>query len=141
MSLKKWADELYASIENDPAYIAEGIALNFIVQCENRRAELGWSYAELARRMGVSRQHVNKLMTGTQNSTISSLVKLALVLEGELNLGITFKPAQKDKPSTDKAKHVKLLDAKTSRKPVSTKSGQRVKVDPSELPAPKKRIG
>ena len=86
---EQWAKELYASIEQDPVYIAEGIALDFIRSCENRRAELGWSYAELARRMDVSRQHVHKVMTGTQNSTIGSLVKLALALGCELKLDLT----------------------------------------------------
>lgn len=85
---RKWMAGLAAT----PEYYAEGIALDLILQCEKRRDELGLSYAEVARRMGVSRQRVATLMSGTQNATIGSLVRLALVLECQLEIGITKTP-------------------------------------------------
>ena len=91
---KKWMAELALT----PEYYAEGIALDLILACEKRRGELGLSYAELARRMGVSRQRINTLMSGTQNATIGSLVKLAIALECKLEIGVSTtvkKPARK----------------------------------------------
>lgn len=79
-----------------PEYAAEGLVLDFIAACEVRRAELGWSYAELARRMGVSRAYISKLMGGTQMSSVGSLYKLARALGCEVQLTLALpSPAQK----------------------------------------------
>ena len=73
---RKWMDDLTKT----PDYEAAGLALNLIGECEKRRDELGWSYAELARQMGVSRQRVNQIMTGTCNMTLLSVVKPTRVM-------------------------------------------------------------
>ena len=45
-----------------------------------RMAELGMNFAELARRLGVSRARVSGLMSGRQNPTIGSLMRVAEIL-------------------------------------------------------------
>jgi len=104
---KKWLDEMAAM----PESIAEGIALDLALEFEKRRDELGLSYAEIARRMGVSRQRVHRLFSGTQNSTIGSLLKLALVLGCDLKINIAAQtkaravvPAKKNHKPAAKAK-------------------------------------
>jgi ribosome-binding protein aMBF1 (putative translation factor) len=82
--IQEWIDGL----RQTPEYAAEGLVLDFIVACEVRRAELGWSYAELARRMGVSRAYISKLMGGTQMSSVGSLYKLARALGCEVRLAL-----------------------------------------------------
>jgi hypothetical protein len=69
-SLQEW----FAEALNSPEAVAEGVALDYIYAAEQQRAALGLSYAELARRMGVSRAYMSKLMSGTQISTLGSLV-------------------------------------------------------------------
>jgi len=100
--VKKWLDAMGAM----PESIAEGIALDLALMCERRREELGLSYAEIARRMGVSRQRVNRLFSGTQNSTIGSLVKLALVLDCKLEITISAQ-ARKRGVARPKKTHLK----------------------------------
>jgi ribosome-binding protein aMBF1 (putative translation factor) len=42
--------------------------------------ELGWSQKELALKMGVSPQQISKIVRGTENLTLESLVKIEKVL-------------------------------------------------------------
>ncbi len=85
-AVEKWMDEL----RQMPEYAAEGLVMDFIGACEGRRAELGLSYAELARRMGVSRAYISKLMGGTQMSSVGSLYKLARALGCEMHLALAL---------------------------------------------------
>jgi transcriptional regulator with XRE-family HTH domain len=109
---RKWMAEVTAM----PEYIAEGIALDLALLCEKRRDELGLSYAELARRMGVSRQRVSRLFSGTQNSTIGSLVKLALVLDCKLEIKISPQARKQDVRQARKARLKPAALAKDKRK-------------------------
>jgi ribosome-binding protein aMBF1 (putative translation factor) len=72
----KWLAEL----RQTPEYSVEYLVLDFVSVCEVRRAELGLSYGDLARRMDVKRSRVIKLMRGDQKSSIELLVKLVLAL-------------------------------------------------------------
>ncbi len=54
----------------------------------------GITEAELARRLGKSRAYVNKVLQGTTNFTIKSLVKIGLALESEVKL--EFVQSKKD---------------------------------------------
>jgi predicted transcriptional regulator len=83
-SYRNWIDEEAES----PLAQAEYRSLNFIADCEVLRQELQLSYAELARRMGVSRAYVYKLMQGGSNNKLSSLVKLAAALGAEVRLSL-----------------------------------------------------
>jgi len=49
------------------------------------RAELGLSQAELARRVGVSRQTVNMIENGDYNPTVTLCIKICRVLERTLD--------------------------------------------------------
>ncbi|MCH7472188.1 helix-turn-helix domain-containing protein [bacterium] len=63
------------------------------MDCERQRNKQQLSYAELGRRMGVSRAYVSKLMSGMQNSTIGSLVKLAVALGCEVDVSLRVPPS------------------------------------------------
>lgn len=108
--IDKWLNEL----KQQPEYAAEGLVLDFIGACEVRRAELGLSYAELSRRMGVSRAYVSKLMRGTQQSSIGSLTKLAAALGCEVRVELVLPSASSRRRSA-----VKLADV-PARRPAKT---------------------
>jgi transcriptional regulator with XRE-family HTH domain len=91
--MKHSSEKLLTELRQSPEYAAERLALELIGHCELRRTQLGWSYAQLARQMGVSRTYISKLMSGTQNSTLGSLVKLAHALDCDLTLALRAKPA------------------------------------------------
>lgn len=97
---KAWIDRILST----PEYRAERLATDLTIACELRREELELSYAEIARRMGVSRQRVHKLFSGTQNSTIGSLVKLALVLGCNIRLELELPPKKAAKRPAAAAK-------------------------------------
>ncbi|MFM6994387.1 MAG: transcriptional regulator [Sediminibacterium sp.] len=60
------------------AHISHSQAIALLVL--NKLDELGWSQKELALRMGVSPQQVAKIVRGTENLTLESLVKIQFAL-------------------------------------------------------------
>lgn len=94
---------------------------------ETLRQERGWSYAELARRMGVSRSYVQRLAQGNENSTIVSLCKLAAALDCEVEISFKPKAAAKARAGSKAGSAAKAADkpagvAKT--RPAAAKSAQ-----------------
>jgi hypothetical protein len=91
---REWFEQTLTTAEAEAA----GQAYRLVLAAEVRRNELGLSYAEVARRMGVSRAYVSKLFAGNENSTLLSLNKLAQVLELKLTvdfLSPSFASAQR----------------------------------------------
>ena len=58
-------------------------------QVEARRGLSGLSYSDMAKRMGVSRAYISKIMSGRQNLTLGTLVKLAESLDCGINLSLS----------------------------------------------------
>ena len=116
--MNKKTEQWLADLRATPEYHAETIALDLVFECEKRREELGYSYAEIARRMGVSRQRIAKIMTGTQNSTVGSLVKLAMVLGCQIEINLVQQPKKRKakKPVGTKSKAGR---AKSEREPTA----------------------
>jgi ribosome-binding protein aMBF1 (putative translation factor) len=80
----KTYQNLKSRVANNPHLeISQSIALRVLDKLD----ELGWSQKELAIKMGVSPQQVSKIVRGSENLTLESLVKLesALGLEILLN--------------------------------------------------------
>jgi putative transcriptional regulator len=67
---------------------------------ENRlrvlRAERRWSQAELAQRLGVSRQTINAIETGRYEPSLSLAFAISRLFE--LKIEEIFSPAETDKP-------------------------------------------
>ena len=72
--------------------LARRLGSEVLAACEQRRRRLGLSYAELARRMGVSRAYVSKLMSGGAGLSIRSLTKLAATLDSALSVSLKAEP-------------------------------------------------
>jgi len=77
----------YEAYRISPEFRAEDMALRFMLYCEDQRQLKGLSYAEIARRMGVSRARVNKMFKEDYASTFNTLtlVRLADALEIRLS--------------------------------------------------------
>jgi transcriptional regulator with XRE-family HTH domain len=76
---KTMLDELK---ERDSFHI-DGAKVELSEQIYIAMQDSGVSEAELSRRLGVSRAYVNKILKGTANLTIESLVKIGRALGGE----------------------------------------------------------
>ncbi|WP_036218564.1 helix-turn-helix transcriptional regulator [Calidithermus chliarophilus] len=64
------------------------------------RAEYGWSQADLAERLQVSRQTVNAIETGKYDPSLPLAFKIARLF------GLTIEDIFEDESTTEEAKHV-----------------------------------
>lgn len=78
--LTEVADEDRSSV----AYRQQALVLEIADRVHSRIQQLGISQAELARRMGVSRPMVTKLLAGDSNFQLKTLLRLADALDMEL---------------------------------------------------------
>ena len=75
---------LFAEAQKDHAYWVEGVILEFTEDMVNRMEEQGVSRSELARRIGVSPAYITKILRGSTNFTLDTMVKVARALDCEL---------------------------------------------------------
>lgn len=75
--LTETADEDRSSVE----YRQQALVLELSGRVLSRIEDLGISQAELARRMGVSRPMITKLLTGDSNFQLKTLIRLSDALE------------------------------------------------------------
>ena len=61
---------------------------------------LGWTQKDLAEKMGVSPQYVNKLVCGSENLTLETIVKLQTILEMPILANYFKEPKQEQLPVT-----------------------------------------
>jgi len=76
--------DLYAWAEQRNDYWVEGVKIDFAEQMLAQMEELGISRTELARRLGTSPAYVTKILRGSTNFTLESMVSIARVLDCEL---------------------------------------------------------
>lgn len=95
---EKWKEELRKTAD----YRAAKHALDFILQCELKRDELGLNYSDVARKIGVSRARINQLFQGDANMTIRTMQKLADALELTLVISASTIPKKQSKPAASK---------------------------------------
>jgi len=77
---KEYFDRQRKEWENDPEYQAEVLILDLNDQICREMKTQKISRAELARRLGKSRAYVTRMLNGSPNFTMGSLVKVALAL-------------------------------------------------------------
>lgn len=78
--------EMLASAESRIDFKIDAAKLELSEQIYNAMEECGVTEAELARRLDVSRAYVNKVLKGTANLTIESLVKIGAAIGRDLNV-------------------------------------------------------
>jgi transcriptional regulator with XRE-family HTH domain len=87
MKMEKYRDFLDQA-EASPDYWRELAIIELTEGLCRRMEEKKISRAELARRLGTSRAYVTKLLGGDANFTLTTMVKLAMALEGTLQINI-----------------------------------------------------
>jgi len=78
--------------ESTDAYQVDRLKVEISERIYNAMKEQGVSNAELARRLGKSRAYVTKLLRGTTNFTLESLVKISRALSCEVEIDLLKKP-------------------------------------------------
>ena len=89
MSLQRYR-ELTAEVESSPEYWADVAMSDFARELHGLMKRRGMSNAELARRLGVKRQFVSKLLGGA-NVTLATMVKLAMALDAVVRVRLEGK--------------------------------------------------
>lgn len=90
MSIERYR-QLLDRAESSPDYWREAAVIEFTEGLCRRMEEKKISKAELARRMGTSRAYVTRLLAGEANFTLGTMVKLALAVDGSLEVRIADK--------------------------------------------------
>ena len=97
-SERKTVTERFAGLlqraESTDAYQVDRLKVGISERIYNVMKEQGVSNAELARRLGKSRAYVTKLLRGTTNFTLESLVRIGRALSCEVELELLSKAVQ-----------------------------------------------
>jgi len=80
--------------ENDPEFVAEGLALKITEEALAYMETKGLSQSWLAERMGVSRAHVSRIFNAAPNMTLLTFAKIAVALGLEADASLNPKPAK-----------------------------------------------
>ncbi|MBC8383342.1 MAG: helix-turn-helix transcriptional regulator [Candidatus Cloacimonetes bacterium] len=84
MKKKNWLEEKISKYKDDEEYILEGVILNITEKIARKMYNLGWSKKKLATEMNVSSPFITKLLNGSNNFTLKTIVKLSVVLDIDL---------------------------------------------------------
>lgn len=70
-----------AQYQDDPDYIAEILVLGLNEQVVSRMEAMGLRRSDIARRMGVSRAYITRILRGNPNLTLRSIAALSVALD------------------------------------------------------------
>ena len=87
-----WLDEELAGLHQDPEYRTYLLLIRLNERICERMNELEMSRADLARKLGVSRAAVTKMLNGQPNMTLKKLVTVAMALDAEVE--VSLRPEQ-----------------------------------------------
>lgn len=87
-NLENWFGKLIEEYKDDVDFITEGIVLNLNEKIVSKMKDLRISRADLARRLGVTKAFVTKLLNGNHNLTVKTMVSIAKALESDLTLDL-----------------------------------------------------
>ncbi|MCL6271225.1 helix-turn-helix domain-containing protein [Sansalvadorimonas sp. 2012CJ34-2] len=93
--LDQWLEE---SADNQIVLDEESLILEIAEQFWQQLSESDTSKAELARRMGISKARVSKLLDGSNNLTLRKIANMATALK--LNVNFTLEPAESNEGET-----------------------------------------
>lgn len=106
--------QLIKKAESSLDYWSEATLTEFIDDLCRRINEKNISRTELSRRLGTSKAYVTKVLGGNANFTLSTMVKLALAVEGALHVHIADKTAITrwiDEYTNEEPTDVRLVEA------------------------------
>ncbi|MCM3903734.1 MAG: helix-turn-helix domain-containing protein [Pyrinomonadaceae bacterium] len=98
---KRFAD-LLQSVEQSDRFQIDALKVEISEQIYRAMNRQRISNAELARRLGKSRAYVTKLLRGTTNFTLESLVRIGRALSNEVQISLVSKPTARRKTKRTK---------------------------------------
>lgn len=83
----QWFLDELREYRDDPEFLAEGLILEFNEEICRLMEDQGLSRADLARRLGVKRPAITRMLNGSPNVTLLTLVKFTTALNRKLSIG------------------------------------------------------
>jgi len=88
LSTEPWLEQYVAEYQHDPDYIAELLVIGLNAQVVSRMEATGVRRSDLARRMGVSKAYITRILKGNPNLTLRTIAALSLALEARPIVGL-----------------------------------------------------
>lgn len=89
-------DELFRRARQREGFWVETAKLDYCEGLRNLMRRQGWSKAELAKQLGVSKAYITKVFQGNANFTLETMVKLAHALGGRVQIQVVEQVQQPD---------------------------------------------
>jgi transcriptional regulator with XRE-family HTH domain len=86
--------ELIRDARTRDDYWIEDAILKFTIRLHQRMQEQGISKTELARRLGVSQPYITRVLKGSDNLTVGTMVKLARAVGASLQISLQESKAE-----------------------------------------------
>ena len=84
--MRSWLEEKLEQYEGHPDLVTHQILLDITEQVASQMLAQGVKKRDLAERLGVSRSYVTRVLEGTPNLTVRSLVRVSLALDCDLRI-------------------------------------------------------
>jgi transcriptional regulator with XRE-family HTH domain len=91
MQEKGWFDGLLESVKDDPKYRLEKLMLEITEKICTRMEELGMNRKGLAEKIGISSPGITKILRGSSNFKLKTLLTIADALESEIKVDFVAK--------------------------------------------------
>lgn len=88
MSNELWFKDYLEKFEDDVEFITEKVIIEFTEKIVDRMEKLNLSRTELAKKLGVSKAFITKILNGNPNLTVKTMVSLAKALECKLDIDL-----------------------------------------------------
>lgn len=86
--MRSWLEQKIEEYEGHPDLITHQVLLDITEQIASQMLAKGVKKRDLAERLGVSRSYVTRMLEGTPNLTVRSLVRVSLALDCDLQIGL-----------------------------------------------------
>ncbi|MEO0075794.1 MAG: helix-turn-helix transcriptional regulator [candidate division WOR-3 bacterium] len=86
MSNEMWFKDYLEKFKDDVEFITEEVIIEFTEKIVDRMEKLNLSRTELAKKLGVSKAFITKILNGNPNLTVKTMVSIAKALECKLDI-------------------------------------------------------
>lgn len=107
-------EELYQEAQKDPAYWTAKVTHSFAISINNMMVEKNITKTDLAKKIGVSKAYITKVLRGEANFTVETMVKFSMAL-GYVIEDIRFLNAQTDSTTFSSQKYSSIPPRKGIR--------------------------
>lgn len=83
-----WFKDYFEKFKDDVEFITEEVIIEFTEKIVDRMEKLNLSRAKLAKKLGVSKPFITKVLNGNPNLTIKTMVAIAKALDCKLDIDI-----------------------------------------------------